>query len=89
MLPRDELRELVRSKIRDDMTPDEAADAATSIFYGIDDEWERLDVSVLRHGPDTEFLDQRWLVCRVPRESRRVDRIPDRRISTQRDEKQG
>ncbi len=78
---RDELRALVKSRLRPGMTPDEAAEAVARMFYSVEDDRDRFDVSVMQHGPDTELLDQRWLVCRLPRESNRVNRIPNRRVA--------
>lgn len=74
--PRAELRYLIGSKIAAGMTPAQVVDAIMALFHSVDDEWQELDVSSV--ADPGAFLDQRWLVCRIPRQADLKRRVPDR-----------
>ena len=79
--PAEELRDLIRSKLTDDMTADQAADTIAALFYRVEDDWESIDISTVADGPGGALLDQRWLVVRIPREARHRDRKADRAVN--------
>ena len=76
-----ELRDLIRSKLTDGMTPDQAADAVFELFHEVTDDWDAIDITGVPDLPGSRTLDQRWLATRVPRESRERYLAPDRSVS--------
>lgn len=90
--PRGELAALIRSKLGDGMTADQATDAVMRLFWQVDDDWRANDITTyadLGRGVRS-YLDNRFIVCTVPREGVRrdepyvepvrVERVADRRI---------
>lgn len=78
-----ELRDLIRAKLTDHMmTLEQATDAVMTLFYDAADEWESIEVTTMGELPARRYLDQRWLVARVPRESvDRVQQAPNREVT--------
>lgn len=82
-LAKQELHALIRAKLTDGMTADQAADAVAALFYRVEDEWESFDVSTMQHGPGTEYLDQRKLVAEMHvNDTRQRNRIPNRAVTS-------
>lgn len=75
---RNELRERIRAAVTS-AEPDNAVDAIMALFYDVDEEWHRIDVTALSD-PGQSFLDQRWIIARIPVQvvpyERPVDRPP-------------
>lgn len=70
---RAELSLLFASVVRDRETVN---DLMRLMGNDIRDEWDQIDISTMVDGPRTHFIDQRYIVVRIPREGRR--RAPDR-----------
>jgi hypothetical protein len=77
---REELRQLIRSKLTAGMTPDQATEAIVKLFYTVADDWDSVDISTVADGPGRRQLDQRWLVGRIPRNSVERVRVADRNV---------
>jgi hypothetical protein len=74
-----ELRDLIRSRIEDGATPDQIADRLAEMFFHVEDEWREYDVTGLGQLPGSQIHNERWLVARVHRETRRTSApLPDR-----------
>jgi hypothetical protein len=78
---RDELRRLVMAKLLE-VTGVEidgiAADGIMRLFFAVEDEWDRTYITTWGDGGNEKWLDQRYLVARVPVQTvageRRVER---------------
>ncbi|MEU8371202.1 hypothetical protein [Micromonospora tulbaghiae] len=79
---RQELRDLMRSRLTDGMTPDQAADALLDLFYFVEDDWTEIDVSTLGEERGSQVIAERALVARVRRESRTRSITPDRTVTS-------
>lgn len=77
---RQELAALIASKIRPGMSPQEAAEAVIALTFGIEETWEAMDVTTLADLPDRAYIDERWIIVRIPREGVRRERKADRRV---------
>lgn len=74
-----ELRDLIRSRIEPGMSPDEVADRLAEMFLRVEDEWREYDITAMSQPPGSQIHNERWLVCRVHRETARTSRPrPDR-----------
>ena len=78
---REEFRALIASLINPDATPEANADAIVAATFGIDDDWDELQVGTMAR-PDQVML-QRYLRVRFPREAKHEDRTPDRTVATE------
>lgn len=78
---RTELRALLYSKISAGTRTDESVDAVMRLFYEVREEWDSIDISTMAEGAGTSLLDQRWIVVRIPRESVRRFRRPQRSVA--------
>lgn len=76
-----ELRDLIRSKLTDHMmTIEQATDAVMSLFWDAADDWQNIDIT--RFGDQgTRVMEQRWPVARIPRESKQRLTVPERSAS--------
>ncbi|HEY9413319.1 MAG TPA: hypothetical protein VIQ30_01045 [Pseudonocardia sp.] len=83
---RQELHNLIKDRIvraqQRDNDPERLAAAVMALVHEVTDDWEHIDISTLGEEPGSHFLDQRWLMVRVPRESqhRRLP-TPDRTVA--------
>jgi hypothetical protein len=82
--PREELRQRIAAKLRPLTTDEEALaeafmDAVMPLFYDVQDEWDRVDTTRMGSSGE-EWLDQRWLVARIPVQSQAYERKPDRTV---------
>jgi hypothetical protein len=79
--PRQELRAHIEAKLAGD-SPVPVIDRIMEMFYTVEDDWDRIDTSTFAGGgPGTRWLDQRFLVARVPVQSVRGERLTDRSVS--------
>ena len=86
---RKELRDLIAAKIDEKMRSErlddnfdgqDYAEAVLALFHDVADDWDSIDVSTLGDVPGSQTLEQRWLVARIPRESRERNLTPDRNV---------
>lgn len=70
--PRDEFQALIAQALKSGDPPA----AIAKLAYDVRDEWQEVDVSTFGQGPRSEFVINRWLVVRIPRQgiSKRADR---------------
>lgn len=77
-----ELRDLILSKLSAGQTPEQAADAVLELFYEVADDRQQFDISTYADRPGSRVLNQRTLVARIPRESvEQVEPAPDRSVA--------
>jgi hypothetical protein len=62
-----------------DLTRLEIADAVMKLIYQVDDDWDRIDTTTLGQTGES-FIDQRWLVARVPVQAVHWTRPVDRTV---------
>lgn len=78
--PKTELRQRIAAKITGKVMPSEEAaivDAVMSLFYTVADYWD--DAEITTFGDDGQvWLEQRWLVARIPVQSQRHERLANR-----------
>ncbi|MGE5830640.1 MAG: hypothetical protein ACM30G_20070 [Micromonosporaceae bacterium] len=82
--PHSELRARILAKIAGPLggagpTAEEIADAVMGLFYTVVDDWDQIDVTEFRDD-GRRYLDQRWLVARVPVQAQNYERIADRSV---------
>lgn len=81
---RNELRARVLAKLSRVLTDDAAAlcaDALMELFYEIDEEWQRIEVTTVGESGES-FLDQRWITTRIPvGDAVPYTRTPNRSVS--------
>jgi hypothetical protein len=78
---RDELKRRIRAKLAPAaVDPDGLADQVMSLFYSVDDDWDQVETTT--HGDSGQtFIDNRWLVARVPVQGVRYERPVDRSVT--------
>jgi hypothetical protein len=78
---RDELKRRIRAKLAAAaVDPDALADRVMTLFYAVDDEWDRVETTTLGDSGE-RFIDNRWLVARVPVQGVHWERPVDRSVT--------
>jgi len=77
---RDELKRRIAAKLAPVAVDSESlADRVMTLFYTVEDDWERVETTTLDESGQS-FIDNRWLVARVPVQGAPWPRPVDRTI---------
>lgn len=76
----DELHRLIVRRISAGMTPEQAATEIMKMFSTIEDDWSEVDITTYGDGPGKVWIEQRDLVCRVPRQQTNARRVANRSV---------
>lgn len=63
------------------LTIPQIAAVVTGMFYSVSDEWESLEATTLGTDGQT-WIEQRWLVCRIPVQTQEHKRVADRTVKS-------
>lgn len=83
--PKAELRERIMAALipvlrRGPAQADDYADAVMKLFYSVEDEWHRIEVTALGQAGES-FIDNRFIVARVPVQAVNYERLVDRNVA--------